>query len=145
MLRESVVPHGERFSKYIQIVGPLARENENYQLEDGKIDTLSQYYRTFMQSIDKTTLELSNLSEFDTTFSMINSTIKYLKIIKNSYVSCIPTYLLVYKIGWAEATDSSKKIIDQGPSILDNGEKSAAKERQNWEHQMKEFSRKYKI
>jgi hypothetical protein len=126
-------------------VGPLARNNKNYQLEDEKIDTLSRYYQSFIHSFDKATMELSNLTEFDTTFSLIRSTIRYLKIIENSYVACIPTYLSVYRIGWDKATDSLKLIIDRGPSILDNGQKLAAKERKNWDHQMAEFRKKHKI
>ncbi|MEQ1625713.1 MAG: hypothetical protein ABL870_13515 [Sediminibacterium sp.] len=144
-LQESIVPSSTLFSDYLQVVGPIANNGSNYQLEQQQIDSLKNYYNSFMQSIDKATAELSNLNEFDTSFNIIQPTINHLEIVKNSYVVTIPTYLSVYKIGWDKASDSSRAIINKGGETLEEGRILASKQREIQETEVKKLMDKYKL
>ena len=87
--------------------------------------------------------KLSTKKELDSSFSILDHSINYLKIIKNSYVSTIPTYLIVYKIGWNQANEAQRKIIENGPGVLNSGQTQAAKERELKEAQEKQLLDKY--
>ena len=144
-LDESVIPSSERFSNYLQTVGPIAKNGANYQLDQQKIDSLKTYYELFMQSFDIAMSKLSKLKEFDTSFNVIKPSINHMEIIKNSYVLTIPAYLKVYKIGWVEASDSLRNIINQGPEILNSGRISASKQAAIKDTETKRFIGKYKL
>ena len=144
-LDEFVIPSSEKFSNYLQTVAPIAKNGANYQLDQEKIDTLNTYYELFMQSFDTAMSKLSKLGEFDTSFNIIQPSINHMEIIKNSYVSTIPAYLKVYKIGWTSAGDSLRNIINQGPEILENGRIEASKQAEIKDTETKNFIAKYKL
>lgn len=144
-LEESVLPASRLFSGYLQKVGPIAKSGLNYQLEQPQIDSLKNYFGSFMRNIDQATTGLKNLTEFDTSFNIIQPSIQHLEIIRHSYVAIIPTYLLVYKIGWDQASDSTRTIINRGPEILEEGRISASKQRAIQEEEIKKLMNKYRI
>ncbi|MCW3105781.1 MAG: hypothetical protein JWQ09_287 [Segetibacter sp.] len=126
-------------------MGPLAKNGINYQLGQQKIDSLKTVFDSFIKSIDGATNKLSKLGEFDTAFNIIQPSITHKEIIKNSYVSTIPAYLIVYKIGWAKGSDSLRNIINAGPDILENGRLSAIKQEEIKKIETQKFIDKYKL
>ena len=144
-LEESVIPSSEKFSDYSQIVGQLAKNGANYQVDQQKIDSLRDYYNSFMQSIDEAIVQLSKLKEFDTSFNILKPSISHMEIVKDSYVSTTPANLFVYKIGWTKANDSLKNIINEESKTFSNRLMLASRQREIKESETKKFMTKYKL
>ena len=94
------------------MVAPLAKNNLNYQLDQRKIDSLRNSYIIYKAALNNTIFNLNDLGEFDSSFEMINNSVKSPETTRNAYDSTIPVYLDVYKIGLKGATPVQKGILN---------------------------------
>jgi hypothetical protein len=136
---------GENFATYLEIVTPIALNNPNTKLDKKKIDSLRNYYDTYMNSLAEGISTLSNLKEFDTSFNIVAPCLYFLKKTKEAYTATFPSYFRIYEVGWDKVSEADRQIWLSSPKVLHEANLSSSKEIKNLGTMIKGFRRKYAL
>lgn len=135
----------EDFTNYFQSVAFMAKADPNYQLSQGKIDSLHYYYLTLKSGMRKTIAELHHLKEFDENFATLRLLTESYQITQNAYDSVIPAYLSVYKIGWTKASSIQRETILKSSTVLSSAHDMARLKTDSFIVQIMSFINKYDL